>query len=318
MLHSTLRIALVSLMALCPWAHSTVTLESNETEAKLRALIIDGANNHDWASMTPVMSATLKACGRFEVVVSSLPKNDGTKEAWAAWKPDFGKYDVIISNYNDGGKCRWPAERRTEFEKYMQAGGAFVSVHAADNSSEDWPAYNEMIAVGGWGGRNAQKSGSLLRKKNGVWSADTAPDSASGGHGARWAFPVRNEAPEHPIMRGIPELWMHAPDELYNTLRGPCKNVTVLASSPSKETGVDEPMAMIIEYGKGRVFHLPMGHVGDPETLRCVGFQTLLVRGTEFVATGKVSIALPSLFPGTDKVSCIEPSKVSWRSAEGE
>ena len=76
-----------------------------------------------------------------------------------------------------------------------------------------------------------------------------------------------------------------------------------MASSPARATGVDEPMAMLIEYGKGRVFHLPMGHVGSTDTLRCVGFQTSLIRAAEWAATGAVSYAIPEDFPGEDAVS---------------
>jgi type 1 glutamine amidotransferase len=316
MLHTATRLTLVFLLALCPFLvaqDATDATDAPKAPAKLKALILDGANNHDWASMTPVMQATLEACGRFEVEVSSLPKNDASPEAWAAWNPEFKNYDVVISNYNDGGRCLWPAERRQQFQSFVFDGGGFVSVHAADNSSADWPAYNEMIAVGGWGGRSAKKSGSLLRKTDGTWGPDPAPKAASGGHGAQWAFPVRNEAPEHPIMRGIPAIWKHAKDELYNTLRGPCKRVTVLASAPARATGVDEPMAMLIEYGKGRVFHLPMGHVGSTDTLRCVGFQTLLARGSEFVASGKVTLPVPPGFPKADTISLLDPAQVNWR-----
>ncbi len=113
-------------------------------------------------------------------------------------------------------------------------------------------------------------------------------------------------------MKGIPATWKHAVDELYNSLRGPWANATVLASAPSQATKVLEPMAVIIEYGKGKIFHIPMGHVGSVETLHCVGFQTFLARGTEFVATGKVTIPVPKGFPGEDQISIIAPEKVEW------
>jgi hypothetical protein len=284
------------------------------TEEKVKALIIDGANNHDWAKMTPVMKATLESTGRFEVSVSSLPRNDAAAEAWAAWKPEFTQYAVVVSNYNDGGHCLWPEARRREFEGFVSGGGGFVSVHAADNSSADWPEYNEMIAVGGWGGRTAATHGFLLREKDGKWGPDPAPEGRSGSHGPQWAFPVHTEAADHPILQGLPAKWLHAKDELYNSLRGPCRNVTVLASAPSQQTKVKEPMAMIIGYGKGQVFHTPMGHCGSTDPIRCVGFQTLLVRGTEFVATGKVTIPVPANFPSVDSTSIADPDAVQWGS----
>jgi len=281
---------------------------------KVKVLIIDGQNNHDWKKMTPPMKATREATGRFTVDVSTLPSNRDKKEKWNDWKPEFAKYDVVVSNYNDGGKCRWPAERRAEFEKFMKEGGGFVPVHAADNSSNDWPAYNEIIGVGGWGGRNP-KSGSLMRKKDGKWAPDPAPKGRSGSHGGHWEYPISNEAPDHPIMKGIPSGWKHAREELYNSMRGPCKNLTVLAAAPCKVTKVDEPQVMIIKYGKGTTCHITLGHVGGLGPIQCVGFQTIFARGTEFCATGKVTIPIPPEFPTKDKVSIVPADKVTWGKA---
>jgi len=279
---------------------------------KIKVLIIDGQNNHNWAKMTPPMKETLLSTGRFTVDVSTLPSNRDPKAKWADWKPDFAKYDVVVSNYNDGGKCRWPMARRKEFEEFVSEGGGFVVVHAADNSSTDWPAYNLMIAVGGWGGRKP-KDGSLLRKKDGKWSPDPAPKGRSGSHGRAWEYQIETETPDHPIMKGIPAKWLHAKEELYNSMRGPCKNVTVLASAMAKATKVAEPMVMVIEYGKGKVFHTTLGHVGGLAPIQCVGFQTLFARGTEFVATGKVTIPVPAAFPTADKTSVVPADKMVWK-----
>ncbi len=279
---------------------------------KIKILLIDGENNHNWKAMRPVTVAILESTGRFSVDVSQLPSNKDPKEKWDEWKPAFSRYAAVVSNYNDKGKCRWPAARRKEFEEYVAGGGGFVPIHAADNSSADWPAYNEMIAVGGWGGRKP-KDGCLLRKKDGKWTPDPAPKGRSGSHGSQWAFPIKTEAPDHPIMKGLPPVWMHAKEELYNSLRGPCKNVTVLASAHSKRTKVDEPMVMVIAYGKGTVCHITLGHAGGTDPLKCVGFQTLLARGTEFVATGTVTLPVPPSFPDAEKVSIKEPSEVKWK-----
>jgi type 1 glutamine amidotransferase len=88
---------------------------------------------------------------------------------------------------------------------------------------------------------------------------------------------------------------MHAKDELYGRLRGPCKNLTVLANAMSATetggTGEIEPILMTINYGKGRVFHDVLGD--NPDAMVDVGFQVTLQRGTEWAATGKVTLPAP-------------------------
>jgi type 1 glutamine amidotransferase len=57
---------------------------------------------------------------------------------------------------------------------------------------------------------------------------------------------------------------------------------------------------MTLSYGKGRVFHTPMGHADY--SMKCVGFQSVMLRGTEWAATGKVTLPIPSNFPGPEAV----------------
>ena len=92
-------------------------------------------------------------------------------------------------------------------------------------------------------------------------------------------------------MKGLPAKWLHAQDELYDRLRGPAKNVTVLAAAfASEDTGGSgewEPLLMALTYGKGRVFHTALGH--STVSMGGLGFQETLKRGTEWAATGKVT-----------------------------
>jgi len=115
---------------------------------------------------------------------------------------------------------------------------------------------------------------------------------------------METRAADHPIMKGLPPKWMHAKDELYDRLRGPARNVTVLASAFSDKktggTGLDEPLLLAINYGKGRVFHTAFGH--SVEAMKCVGFATTLQRGAEWAVTGKVTLAVPQRFPTATEV----------------
>jgi hypothetical protein len=266
--------------------------------ASIQTLIIDGQNNHDWKSTTPVLKKALENAKLFTVEVATSP---GEKDpALATFKPDFAKYGVIVMNYNG---AMWGEATRKAFEDYMARGGGLVVVHAADNSFATWPAYNAMIAVGGWYGRD-EKSGPYLRWRDGKQVLDTKPGPA-GHHGSQHPFVVETRTPSHPIMKGLPDKWLHVSDELYDYMRGPARNATILATAfadPKQGgSGENEPQLLVVSYGKGRVFHTMMGH--GPEAMSCVGFITTLQRGTEWAAIGKVTQNVPADFPKADAVS---------------
>lgn len=275
--------------------------------APFKALIVDGQNNHDYKVTTPHLKKLLEETGLFTVDVATSPGKGGDMKSF---NPKFGDYAVVISNYNGES---WSDETKAAFEKYVRDGGGFVPVHAADNAFPEWPAFNEMIGVGGWGDRN-EKSGPYLRLRDGAWKHDTSP-GRGGSHGKQHAFVMTTRAPEHPIMKGLPAKWMHAKDELYDRLRGPAQDITVLASAmASKEqggSGEEEPLLMVRSYGKGRVFHTALGHNNGAEITaqQCVGFIVTFQRGTEWAASGKVTQKIPTDFPREDAVSSRAPAK---------
>ncbi len=282
----------------------------------VRALIIDGQNNHAWQQTTPVLKKMLEDTRLFEVDVLTSPPSGGD---FKNFKPEFSRYRVVVSNYNDcnnetipeakfsvgcpGTGDQWPADVRTAFEQYVRSGGGFVAYHAADNAFPKWPAYNLMIGIGGWGNRD-ERAGPYWYYKDDKLVSDSTP-GPGGSHGARVPFQVMTRNTEHPITKDLPRVWLHATDELYDRMRGPGENMAVLATARSdpanKGTGHDEPILMTISFGNGRVFHTTLGN--DVEALRCVGFITTFQRGTEWAATGKVTVKVPPDFPTADKVS---------------
>jgi type 1 glutamine amidotransferase len=298
-----------------------ILLISFSAEAKLKVLIVDGQNNHEvWPKSTIMMKQYLEETGLFEVDICR------TKFTWKAERekaflplagvgetqdlkepktdpdfiPAFNKYDVVVSNF--GWKAAdWPEETQKALEKFMKKGGGFVSVHAADNSFPEWHEYNKMIGLGGWGDRNEKHGPYVYYTNEGVLVRDTTPGSA-GAHGPQHLIPITVRVANHPITKGMPEVWMTTKDECYAKLRGPAENMTILATgkdmSGKAPTDRHEPILMVLDYCKGRVFHTTLGH--DDYSCEGVGFIISFIRGVEWAATGKVTIPIPDDFPTSE------------------
>jgi uncharacterized protein len=291
----------------------------------LRALIIDGQNNHSaWPKTTMMMKKYLEDTKRYTVDIArtkytwqgddlqaKYPLQDGVQREIKKqavhdpdFKPDFSKYKVVISNFGYDA-AKWPDETNAAFERFVAEGGGLVIVHAADNCFGDWPEYNEMIGLGGWGDRTEKNGPYVYLDDSGKRIVDNSP-GRGGSHGSQHEFPIVVRDEQHPITKGLPLTWLHSKDELYDRLRGPATNMKILATAFASKSqgGTDrhEPMVMTIDYKKGRVFHTPMGHADY--SMECVGFITLLIRGTDWAATGNVvDTTVPSDFPTADKSS---------------
>jgi type 1 glutamine amidotransferase len=264
-------------------------------------MLLDGESDgpwHKWQATTPVLKKQLDETGLFQVDVVTAPSAAADV---SGFKPEFTRYSVVVFNYNAPDE-RWPAELKTKFEEYMNNGGGLVIVHAGCVGFPGWQAFNQMIGVGGWRGRN-DKSGPYWYFRDGKLVSDPSPGNA-GSHGARLPYQLSVQDGNHPITKGLPKVFMHHSDELYARLRGPGK-MRVLATSYSdpanKGTGNDEPVMMVLNFGKGRVFSSTLGH--DVLALSSVDSVVALQRGTEWAATGKVTQKLPAGFPTATTVS---------------
>lgn len=279
---------------------SFLSLTGSPASSAMKALIATGQNNHDWKTSTSVLKQILEDTGLFEVEVATSPPQGSNMDKF---NPDFSSHQLVVLNYNGDD---WSAATQKAFLDYVRNGGGVVFYHAADNAFTQWKEYNEISGLGGWGNRN-ESAGPYIYWEDGKIVRDTSP-GIGGYHGFIHDFLVINRDTTHPITRGLPQKWMHAQDELYSLMRGPGKNMHILAtaySSPLQNgTGRDEPVLFTVSYGKGRIFHTVLGHAGDevpPPSMECVGFIVTFQRGAEWAASGKVTQKIPGDFPAVSR-----------------
>lgn len=269
----------------------------------IKALVVSGQNNHNWQVSHKVLKQILDNSGLFVTDIELTAPAGGDMSSFT---PDFSQYDVVVLDYNGD---RWPAETDSAFVQYVRKGGGVVIYHAADNAFAGWEEFNRIIALGGWEGRN-EKSGPYCYLKDGQMVLDDTP-GPGGSHGQQREYPMHCCNAKHPITKGLPDNWMHARDEMYDSMRGPANIKDLLYSGTTDRatggSGKEEPLVFTVDYGKARIFHLMLGHCGptaeDNPAMQCVGFQTLLLRGAEWAATGKVKQPVPADFPTDQSVS---------------
>lgn len=267
-----------------------VAIPVDPAEKRLKVLIISGQNSyeHDWTGVNNMLRTLMQDSGRFDVRVTE----DFDHGDLATLKA----YDVVLLNYssrwvyNDPTEHRWsPAAEKALFD-YVREGGGLVAYHSSFTFGYNWPEYRRLVGA-------VMEPGSSRRSPPG-------------------AFPVHIVDRTHPITQGLREyVWTYNDDMYTNMSVDPAASIHVLATArdsaasydpkltgpkyPSaaytpeklkamKGIDADHPQVWTADYGKGRVFSMTLGH--DEVSLHFQPLQTLLLRGAEWAATGKVTL----------------------------
>lgn len=308
---SSLGIGLMSYFLVCYMAY--IPTWGRQIEVS-KVIIVDGFSNHDWKQTSAVIKWLLEGTGLFEVDVTTIPLDSG---AWSLWDPDFEPYDVVIQNTNNihNPELKWPEHAQKRLEEFVKKGGGLYVLHSANNAFPDWEEYNKMIGLG-W--RSADKGVAIEIDAQYKLVLHERGEGKGTSHGDRFdaLIQVFNR---HPINKDYPEAWKTVNTEVYSFPRGNAENITVLSSAyDSTDTQRVWPVEWVVSYGKGRVYNSSMGHLwrGEvyPESYRCVGFQTTVIRATEWLATGAVSYPLPVDFPDRDNSSLRPPDEFTFTS----
>ena len=279
------------------------SLWRNQNDGRIKTLIVTGQSNHQWEVSHIAIKLILENSGLFAVDIAISPKAGGMM---SNFRPDFASYQLVVLDYCGD---RWAEETEKSFLNYVENGGGVVVYHAANNAFRDWKEYNQIIGFGGWEDRD-ETDGPYIYMKDDQIVYDDSP-GIGGSHGTRHEFVLHCDNQDHPVTKGLPVVWCHTQDELYDRLRGPgiVKDVLFWAYSDpeTRGSGRDEMAIFTVDYDKARIFHITLGHAGntlaDNIAMQCAGFQVTLLRGAEWAATGQVTQSVPDDFPTAITVS---------------
>jgi type 1 glutamine amidotransferase len=247
----SMRIVLVPWFLLALLA-AALPLAAAEAPKKINVLLITGddVGAHKWREVSEATRAALVAGGNFEVKVC---EDTGILESAAALK----RYEVIyLSMYNAKTPTLTDSAKANLLE-FVKGGKGFVVTHLSSASFKEWDEFAALC------GR--------------IWVMGKS------GHGPRGVFAAKVVDAAHPITQGLKDF--EADDELYAKLQGTAP-IQVLLSADSDWSKQTEPLAFVLPYGQGRVFHHTFGH--DGKAIGNAAVQRLILRGTEWAATGKV------------------------------
>jgi type 1 glutamine amidotransferase/HEAT repeat protein len=246
--------------AVAPVSPAPAAPVAQAAPGQIRVLLLTGANNHNWSETTASLKKVYATNPKFFVTVNESP--------WDMTPELLTSCDVIFFNWNTFGKDKreWSQAMKDAFIPWVKKGGNVVIFHAGGSIFYNWPEFMSLIG--------------------GTWEKGTF-------HPAQQEYTVKIGNPDHPITKGMKDFVTF--DEPWQKLsnRNPDRKVLATTTIPKEKSGKvgggsgePEVMAMTTELEKGRCFNLVLGHSG--KSIENEGCTALILRGTEWAATGKV------------------------------
>ncbi len=162
---------------------------------------------------------------------------EATEDASVFYEENLKRFNAVIFLNTTGDVLN--DEQQNNFERYIQAGGGYVGIHAATDTEYDWPWYGKL-------------AGAYFH------SHPNNPNVRN----AEFYVVDKN----HPATDSIPERWARA-DEFYN-FKDINPDIKTLIKIDEKTyeggtNGDDHPMSWYHEYDGGRAFYTALGHTDE-------------------------------------------------------
>ncbi len=229
---------------------------ADHADSSLNILLITGGCCHDYDFQTKALQLAMKDRG---VKAKWTVINDGGNGTEAMIdlydKPNWAKgFDVVIHNECFANTADEDYIRK--ITKAHHAGANAVVIHCAMHTyrAADVDDWREFLGV------------------------------TSRRHDHQANYPVKVVAKDHPIMKGFPNDYKSAKDELY-IIEKVWPNTEILATSISEKNQSLNPVFWTNRYGKARVFGTTYGH--SVATFEDAVFLKTLARGIKWAAENK-------------------------------
>jgi cytochrome c len=162
---------------------------------------------------------------------------DATEDSEDFNEENLRNYQAVIFLNTTGDVLN--KQQQNDFERFIQAGGGFVGVHAAADTEYNWPWYGQLV-------------GAYFESHPNNPNVRTA------------TFNVLDRS--HPSTDSLPEKWERT-DEFYNYKNiQEDLNVLITIDESTYEGGTNgdnHPMAWYKEFDGGRAFYTAMGHTNE-------------------------------------------------------
>ncbi len=201
---------------------------SNKRSTTPRVLLFSKTADHHHSSIPAGVKAIQELGAKNGFIVDTT--TDDNKFAEDSLK----KYAALIFLSTTGNILS--GNQENVLERYIQAGGGFVGIHAATDAEYDWGWYGRMIGGYFINHPAEQEANLIINDKN------------------------------HPATDSLPATWRRK-DEWYN-FKYVNKDVKVLISIDEKSytggtNGDSHPMSWYHEFDGGRVFYTELGHTAE-------------------------------------------------------
>jgi type 1 glutamine amidotransferase len=229
----------------------------------LRVLILSGEGNHDWRTTSPFLRQLLLDTGRFDVRLCESPVGLTAKT--------LGGFDAVVDDYSGP---RLGTDTEKALETFVNAGNGLVVTYGGlaaaarpQSGEQTWAGFAKLTEVS-WPINNALGSDAPFRM-----------------------LALKTVRPEHPVMQGF--------QSHLRTADQPRRGFTLLPGAEVlATTDKDEPLLFASSSGKGRVFCTTLGR--DLGSMEETVFITTFLRGTEWAASGKVTLPSEIGLPAPD------------------